>query len=122
MSDRSAAARILTHGNWPRIADCNSSGNDKGIFVAVDYAYRNQAMVSDYCYLTGGLGTSMEGYVPLPYTNPRVQSETGCPPFKTQRRLGARALASDDFWKAETSRPWVGVGIATSIDVGASAF
>jgi len=108
-----SAGRTLTHGNWSRIAKIGTTGNYKAIWVAVDYAYRNTALMSQYAYLTTGLGTNMEQPVPLPWTNPRVQSEVGCPPFKTQRRLSGRALVSDDFWKAEVGRPFVATSILT---------
>jgi len=89
--------RTLTHGNWKRVPGCYTARWFQGYYVFSQYAYRNQPVYA-------GGGTPMTPLT-IAYTTPRVLSEIGCPPFKTQRRLQNRALASDNFqkgWRVET--------------------
>jgi len=99
------AGRTLTHGAWPVYASAPAAygGGFVGTFVACDYGYRNQPVSSDYMYATTGLSANLDYEVPLPYTRPRVRAEVACPPFKTQRILGDRAVVADDFWKGGTA-------------------
>ncbi len=57
--------------------------------VGGGYNYRNAAID-----LSGDIPTA------LPFTSPPVTAEPNCPPFKTQKLLGDRAIVSDTFsWK-----------------------
>ena len=83
--------KILTHGNWKKTPGCGTARWSEGYFVFSQYAYRNQPI-----YGTGGDSTIA---LTIVFTKPRVTSHVNCPPFKTQRRLQGRALASDNFQK-----------------------
>jgi hypothetical protein len=88
--------RTLTHGNWQKWYWYSSSASTRGPTAAVlgQYAYRNQQIVApNYRYVAGTQRLS------IPYTNPRVYSDANCPPFKTPRLQGGRALISDSFAK-----------------------
>jgi len=103
------AGRVLTHGNWPRVQRSISVyANRTSYVVNGQYAYRNTAIYANYTYVKAP-GYNLAGVWTMPYTKTRVTSEIGCPPFKTVRRLGSRALVSDDFWKGgdyTANRPW----------------
>ena len=116
-SGASEAGRTLTHGAWKTTVS-SSSGNFKGVFVGMQYAWRNQTISSDYMYTTAGLSANLDYAVPLPYVKPRISAEVGCPPFKTQKILAGRALVADDFWKAGNvtsgeTRSWVSASMVT---------
>jgi len=84
----------LTHGNWPR----RNWGNGQGFGVRSNYFYRNMPVWGTYnrSGATSGVGWRTMTIV---YTQPVVIGERLCPPFKTQRRLQGRALASDSVMK-----------------------
>ena len=64
-----------------------------GTAVMSDYAYRNMPAFSGYdtSYVLGTVS------VYIKKTKPKVQCDTGCPPFKTQKLLGGRAIVADSF-------------------------
>lgn len=97
-----AAGYVLTRGDWQRYGGNLPAGcsNFAAIFVSMDYNYRNAPISSDYMYYSAGNSVQLNNPVPLPYARPVVKGEVGCPPFKTQKILGSRALMSDDFSKA----------------------
>jgi len=82
--------RALAYGDWTWMK--SFGGGYNGLAVQSTYHYRNtplsiaihgKAGVTDTCYLA--------------YTRPAVKAEVGCPAFKTQKLLGARAVVADTF-------------------------
>jgi len=82
-------SKLLTHGNWAR----QESGRFKGYWVYSQYAYRNQPIFANPFH--GGKDEPLT----IAFTSPKVETTVNCPPFKTQRLLGGRALVSDAFRK-----------------------
>ena len=96
---------IMTHGVWARHWRYTKYGEngDEGVGVLAQYGYRNAAIfttaysgAASYINVEAGSADNTKSYE-IPYTMGTVNSERGCPPFKTTRRLGGRALVSDDF-------------------------
>jgi hypothetical protein len=98
-----------------------------GHAVQSDYHYRNSPMavgwysILDYAS-QGGLTMDKPVEFWLGNTKPGVKTSVGCPPFKTQKLLGGRALVSDTFtWRNLDNRyvdgtydavdPYVNVGL-----------
>ena len=69
----------------------------KGHVVVSDYGYRNMPVAL-------GWGTAPLARAAIRGTRPRVKAEAGCPPFKTQKLLGARVIASDAFGRRQNYR------------------
>ena len=90
LSAGGTGSKTLTHGNWDRVSN--------GYHVRSHYYYRNQMVFANYSHLSPG-GTG-QPYTVV-YTDPMVIANVACPPFKTQRRLGGRALAHDSVLKGE---------------------
>ncbi len=82
----------LTHGDWTRLTGCATGRFLQGYAVFSQYAYRNHPVY------TGGNSSFAEFGVA--FTIPVVKTHSKCPPFKTQRWLGGRALVSDNIQKA----------------------
>jgi prepilin-type N-terminal cleavage/methylation domain-containing protein len=89
----------ITHGDWSWVEENGPSGSwDQngwcGTVVQSDYNYRNaQATIMEVPRNTPPPS------VLLAYTKPKIEVFSGCPPFKTQKLLGGRALVSDTFNK-----------------------
>jgi prepilin-type N-terminal cleavage/methylation domain-containing protein len=93
-------AKTLTHGNWTR------RYTEKGFS---GYAVYGQYMYRDHPAF--GCVTEDTANPPRPqwnwpftvvYTRPKVTTTMMCPPFKTGRLLGGRALVSDSWLKENT--------------------
>ena len=97
-----AKTEELLFGDWSR-ARFKSSGEMPGQDLlnyrmrGMHYAYRS---APQYVYRGSGAAGYWRGAQPVFYTKPRVLGEAGCPLFKTNRILGARALMSDRFDKS----------------------
>jgi len=87
----------LTHGNWPYFS--LGYAYDRRYGVLGQYNYRNQPMTP--VTLMGGSVTNVTAPLTIDFTKPRVTTTNNCPPFKTQRRLGNRAVVSDMFDKGQ---------------------
>lgn len=104
-------SKVLTHGNWRAVfPNWDNSGYMKG--VQCDYNYRNVPNVWGGCS-TGsqipgnkmGIGlwrtvpefNGQDPSVTMGYVMPKLKMHAGCPIFKTQKQLGARAIVSDSF-------------------------
>jgi len=95
--------RTLTHGDWPKWSQMSSSDPDSPnpVVYAIhsQYAYRNHPVFAP------GWKTQWfpEGWrdVPIAYTKPLVYTDLNCPPFKTEKLLGRRALVADSFAKPD---------------------
>ena len=87
----------LTRGDWTRRY---SERGFSGYAVYGQYAYRNQPA---YGEKKTGSGAPRPESVRVGYdvvfTKPKVISEIMCPPFKTPRQIGGRALVSDSWLK-----------------------
>ena len=98
--------RTLTHGDWPKWSQMSPS--DPVVYtIHSQYAYRNHPVFAP------GWKTQWfpQGWrhIPMPYTRPTVFTDLNCPPFKTDRLLGGRALVADSFAKpAHTETPGFG--------------
>ena len=111
-------AKSIMYGNWrklPKYAedrrrDGYASGHGpskmyaplifKGHVLQSDYGYRNMPCSIGYLHYaypdtTNGHGELLKAYIRS--TKPKVVAEVGCPPFKTQKLLGGRAIVSDSF-------------------------
>lgn len=96
------AGTVLMRGAWPRYTDSIGVYDNKVEFnVTSQYGYRNAAIFSWAYYAKAAGYTDSTGITVMPYTNPPVKSRSSCPPFKTTKILGGRALVSDDFWKGK---------------------
>jgi prepilin-type N-terminal cleavage/methylation domain-containing protein len=96
-------AGTIMYGDYARYCSYNSMtkswhngrGNNNGAtgwkVVEGDYHYRNVANIVRDIYTTGTTGCT------IPWTSPSVTCDWSCPPFKTQKLLGGRALVSDSF-------------------------
>ena len=128
--------KAIAYGDWDWLAQWHTSagGGETGYAgkaLQSDYHYRNVPMHLGFPYSNfTGPGEDLEGWpdafpaVPtsgvthpvrfwLGMTKPLVQTAVGCPPFKTQKILGGRAIVSDTFtWKfhepADISDDWGG--------------
>jgi len=95
--------KTLTHGRWQKWY-IPFGGNDSGRVTSVlgQYAYRN-AFITNTEFPWSYSQTN--GQISVAYTRPRVNTEYMCPPFKTQRIHGERALVADSFAKGFGYRP-----------------
>ena len=63
--------------------------------------FSGRALVCDYNYRGMPVNTAWSSNTPARFypkgTSPRVVAEIACPPFKTQRLLGGRAIVADSF-------------------------
>jgi len=98
--------KTLTHGNWPKWSQV--SPTDPVVYtVHSQYAYRNHPVFGPG-WKTQWFPNGWED-VPIPYTKPTVFTDLNCPPFKSERFLGGRALVADSFAKPEhTAMPGFG--------------
>ncbi len=66
--------------------------------------FRGRALFSDYAYrgmpITIGWGPNLPRKVRLLGTKPGVTAEVACPPFKTARLIGGRAIVADAFGRS----------------------
>ena len=98
----SAKSDELLFGDWSR-ARFKSSGEMPGQdklnyrMRGMHYAYR---CAPQYIYRSSGAAGYWQAAQPVFYTKPRVRGEAGCPLFKTEKMLGARAVMSDRFDKS----------------------
>ena len=77
----------LTSGNWPSY---QARKGLMGYGTWSQYCYRNMPIFAP---------DMNECQIKIAYTSPAVYSSPNCPPFKTARWLGSRAVASDSFMK-----------------------
>ena len=94
----------MTHGNtvsavidyWSRITNVTGESNSNwyGAAVQSNYNYRGIPCYFSQCP-SGPIGSRNRAYIG--WTKPQVEATVGCPPFKTQKILGSRALISDTF-------------------------
>jgi len=100
--------KALTHGDWPKWGYADPTAPNWRLYtVYSQYAYRNHPVF--------GIGWVPPNQphrlrnMPVPYTEPTVYTDAGCPPFKTDHLLGGRALVMDSFAKgSHTSDPGFG--------------
>jgi len=92
--------RTLIRGNWQK----RGQSTTRMISVFSQYDYRNQP---GWCYSThatqGPAYADPRVTFSIAYTSPKIASNAGCPAFKTQRRLGGRALVTDSFAKGSST-------------------
>ena len=92
-------AKALGYGDWTWLPSY-SSGKYYGLAIQSDYSYRNVPCATGY---GGGYPDDFH----MGYTKPAVPSAVGCPPFKTQKLLGDRAIVCDTFsWFYDDQR-WI---------------
>jgi len=121
--------KALAYGDWDWLAQWYSTvvcpepyTGYAGLALQCDYHYRNVPMSLAFYADFLAPGEDLEGwptgFIPSPsfgvtkpvrfwmgMTKPLVQTEVGCPPFKTQKLLGARAIVSDTFtWQYKDYR------------------
>ena len=101
-------ARSMTHGKWYTGFPPDGTnavwghGSWNGRVIQGNYNYRNTPSFLanpqwfQDMYTMGAQPTEVDS-VWLFYTKPRVKVTAGCPPFKTQKILGGRALVTDTF-------------------------
>ncbi len=93
--------RAMTHGNWLGLGRLWAMRADTGANNAT--AFQGVAVQSTYNYRNTPLAIAEYGILDDPRrcilgnVQPGVRVEVGCPPFKTTKLLGGRALASDTF-------------------------
>ena len=95
--------RTLTHGTWKKRS--NGYYNRNSYMVASQYMYRNQPIYkggneSPRGHSSDPVDPRTDTPITIAFTSPKVVSTPMCPPFKTQRRLQGRALASDSWLKS----------------------
>lgn len=100
-------ARAMTHGTWKTgfpVDGLNAvwgSSTWYGRVIQGNYNYRNTpSFLHNPAWVVAKYGNAMPtetDSVYLAYTKPRVKVTAGCPPFKTQKILGSRAIVSDSF-------------------------
>ena len=91
-------ANSIIRGNWTWLDDYPTSGwapsnRHPTKVIQCDYNYRNVPL-SYFGHF--GVAGPTNGIKPR-YLRPRLTQYAGCPPFKTQKQLGGRALVSDAF-------------------------
>ena len=132
--------KAIAYGDWDwldtfytTVVNPEANTGYNGLALQSDYHYRNVPMSLPY-YANGflGAGEDLEGWpagfvgagttgltTPVRFwlgmTKPLVQTSVGCPPFKTQKILGGRAIVSDTFtWQYKDGRfigdDWGGSG------------
>jgi len=104
-------AKTLTHGNWPKCSTQSHARATAGYSVFSQYAYRNQPI---FCP-SGKMGTGVFTEFTVAFTRPAVTTTGNCPPFKTPRQQGGRALVSDAFNK-DITPDFPGFGIDSHQD------
>ena len=106
--------KTLTHGNWQQVFSggqdfTTMNGYVRGVFS--DYNYRlvpsnlGGCINGSLCDTKMGFGlwttlycaTVSEPWVYMGFVTPKLKINAGCPTFKTQKQLGARAIVSDSF-------------------------
>jgi len=89
----------IAYGDWSWITawgeDAGTNRQARGLAVQCDYHYRNTPCAIARGWYPGIPTDQPHTKVYLGYTKPGVVAEVGCPPFKTQKLLGMRALVSD---------------------------
>jgi len=102
-------AQTMTRGDWSWLPTLGMGWDGKfwgngypGNVIQCNYNYRNvpcttPALASSYAdpMPADTLANSVE-FV-MKWTKPEITVTTGCPPFKTQKLLGSRAIVSDTF-------------------------
>ena len=88
--------KALTHGSWPKWVQQEGDG-PVVYMVHSQYAYRGQPVFAPG-WKKDWFPQGWRG-LPVAYTKPTVCTDVNCPPFKTQRLLGVRALVADSFAK-----------------------
>lgn len=101
------SGKFLTHGNYR--AAGNFRGNvganylsagylvpaaPKAVGMESSYSYRNAAVVDS------GSRCSPTAEYGVHWTRPFIKTKQGCPPFKTVKFIGGRALVADTFFRA----------------------
>jgi len=94
---------VLTHGAWPK-----KSSNPLA-------THHHKTILSHYVYRNLPESDPWGGERKVLYTKPVVKTNTGCPPFKTQRLLGGRALVVDSFSQARTFGERTTAGVADGL-------
>ena len=82
-------ANSVMYGDWSFVGEWESR-YFKGRALVCDYAYRNMPLVTSW-------NNVKQDRVHIRKTKPRMRAEVGCPPFKTQKLLGGRAIVADAF-------------------------
>jgi len=104
-------ARAMTHGTWKTgfppdgVNAVWGHGSWNGRVIQGHYNYRNTPTFLVNPQWPEAMynmpGTPVVDWavdsVLLPYAKPKVKVTAGCPPFKTQKLLGGRAIVSDSF-------------------------
>lgn len=100
--------KTLTHGSWPKWGWADPNDPIWRIYAVYSkYGYRNHP-VFGIAFAPPNQPHGLR-HMPVVYTSPTVYTDAGCPPFKTPRFLGGRALVMDSFAKGEhTSDPGFG--------------
>ena len=104
-------ADSIIRGDWTWLDDFNRPGwypanRHPTQVIQCDYGYRNVPL--NY-WSAAGVGQPPGGIRPR-YLSPRLTQNAGCPPFKTQKQMAGRALASDAFSRQyNPEMPGVGV-------------
>ena len=91
----------LSSGKWEWLDpwNTNHASGYRGLAIQSTYHYRNVPLaIATACgYWPPSEAIAPVDQVYMGYTKPQVVAEAGCPPFKTQKLLGGRALVSDTF-------------------------
>ena len=95
--------RHLVSGNYYRGGDGDWYVGGGTVGAQSSYCYRNQAVRGQMGrdFYTNSYGYPQAVKRPAHYPKPFVISETGCPLFKTQRRLQTRSFVADTFWRSK---------------------
>ncbi len=97
-------AKTLTNGEWKWANPVyyGTTYQDTRM-IESQYHYRDVATFA-YEY--------MQTPINIPYTKPVVSTNNNCPPFKTTKVLGGRALITDTWakWPATSTVAWTGMG------------
>jgi len=104
---------------WKRIG-----GSDRhALLYGYDLAANKQQqhIRGSYNYRNAAIDLKDDAPADLPFTKPSVTAAPNCPPFKTQKILGGRALVCDSFDRefvagAEAGNPNPGRGMTTHVD------
>ncbi len=90
------------YGKWPERTRNGGSWRDYILFIFNDYAYLNHPVAgSSWSVNANSFG--------IGWTRPTVMTRWGCPPFKTSKNLGGRAVMSDGFFHLNNSSAGLGI-------------
>lgn len=90
-------AKAIMYGNWGFL-DIYDGHFFRGRALMCDYNYRNVPVTVGWAADASELPEIQQ--VHLKGARPRVTVEVACPPFKTQKLLGARAIVADSFGRS----------------------